>query len=56
VEFLALAVALAAIGVVLVMLRHHRPSGMRAGIDDFAARRAALDPDRPARARGRRAG
>jgi hypothetical protein len=54
-EFLALALGLIVIGVTIVMLRHRRPSGLSAGIDDFAARRQALDPDAP-RTRGRRAG
>ena len=53
-EFLALALGLIVIGVTIVLLRHRRPRGMSAGIDDFAARREALDPDAPPRARGRR--
>ncbi|MGZ4678492.1 MAG: hypothetical protein ACXVJ7_18425 [Acidimicrobiia bacterium] len=54
-EFLALALGLIVIGVTVVMLRHRRPGGLNASIDDFAARRQALDPDAP-RTRGRRAG
>ena len=56
VEFLALALALIVVGVTIVLLRHRRPGGINAGIDDFAARRQALDPDGPPRTRGRRAG
>jgi hypothetical protein len=55
VEFLALALVLIVIGVTVVMIRHRRPSGLNAGIDEFAARRQALDPDAP-RSRGRRSG
>ena len=55
-EFLALALVLIVIGVTIVKVRHRRPSGLNAGIDDFAARRRALDPDEPRRTRGRRAG
>jgi hypothetical protein len=56
VEFLALALVLIVLGVTIVMIRHRRPSGLNAGIDDFAARRQALDPDGPPRSRGRRSG
>jgi len=56
VEFLALALALIVVGVSIVLLRHRRPGGINAGIDDFAARRQALDPDGPPRARGRGSG
>lgn len=55
-EFLALALVLIVIGVTVVMVRHRRPGGLHAGIDDFAERRRALDPDEPRRTRGRRAG
>jgi hypothetical protein len=55
VEFLALALGLIVIGVTIVLLRHRRPGGLHASIDDFAARREALDPDAP-RTRGRRSG
>ncbi len=55
VEFLGLALVLIVVGVTIVMLRHRRPTGVNASIDDFAARRQALDPDAP-RSRGRRAG
>ncbi len=55
VEFLGLALVLIVVGVTIVMLRHRRPTGINASIDDFAARREALDPDAP-RSRGRRAG
>ena len=43
-EFLILAVALIAVGVLIVLLRNRRPTGIDAGIDDFAARRQALAP------------
>jgi hypothetical protein len=56
VEFLALALGVIIVGVTIVLLRHRRPRGLNAGIDDFAARRRALDPDGPPRARGRRTG
>ena len=55
-EFLALALAVIIVGVTIVLLRHRRPRGLNASIDDFAARRQALDPDGPPRTRGRRAG
>ena len=55
-EFLALALGLIVVGVTIVMVRHRNPSGLNAGIDDFAARRQALDPDGPPRTRGRRTG
>jgi hypothetical protein len=55
VEFLGLALVVIVVGVTIVMLRHRRPTGVNASIDDFAARRQALDPDAP-RSRGRRAG
>ena len=54
-EFLGLALVLIVVGVTIVMVRHRRPTGINASIDDFAARREALDPDAP-RSRGRRAG
>jgi hypothetical protein len=56
VEFLALALGVIIIGVTIVLLRHRHPKGLNAGIDDFAARRQALDPDGPPRTRGRRTG
>ena len=43
-EFLFLAVALIAVGVLIVVLRNRRPSGIDAGIADFEARRQALAP------------
>jgi hypothetical protein len=55
-EFLALALGLIIVGVTIVLIRHRHPKGLNASIDDFAARRQALDPDGPPRARGRRAG
>jgi hypothetical protein len=55
VEFLALALGLIVVGVTIVLIRHRRPGGLNASIDDFAARRQALDPDAP-RTRGRRTG
>ena len=44
-EFLILAVALIAVGVSIVVLRNRRPTGIDAGIADFAARRQALAPE-----------
>lgn len=44
-EFLILAVGLIAIGVVIVVVRNRRPTGMDAGIADFEARRRALAPN-----------
>ena len=58
-EFLILAVALIAIGVVIVVVRNRRPTGIDAGIADFEARRQALAPtqdDREQEQRGRRSG
>ena len=43
-EFLILAVVLIAIGVLIVVLRNRRPTGIDAGIADFEARRQALAP------------
>jgi hypothetical protein len=45
VEFLILAVGLIAIGVVVVVLRNRRPTGIDSGIADFEARRRALAPN-----------
>jgi hypothetical protein len=58
VEFLILAVALIAIGVVIVILRNRRPTGIDSGIADFEARRQALAPTEPREPdpRGRRSG
>jgi hypothetical protein len=61
VEFLILAVVLIAIGVLIVVLRNRRPTGIDAGIADFEARRQALAPeppheDREPEQRGRRSG
>jgi hypothetical protein len=59
VEFLILAVALIAIGVMIVVLRNRRPTGIDAGIADFEARRQALAPtpeEREPDPRGRRSG
>jgi hypothetical protein len=59
VEFLILAVALIAIGVMIVVLRNRRPTGIDAGIADFEARRQALAPtpeEREPDQRGRRSG
>ena len=56
-EFLILAVGLIAIGVVIVVLRNRRPTGMDAGIADFEARRRALAPNgREQGPRSRRSG
>lgn len=66
-EFLILAVVLIAIGVVIVVVRNRRPTGIDAGIADFEARRQALAPmpspeereareDREPEQRGRRSG
>jgi hypothetical protein len=52
VEFLILAVALIAIGVVVVVVRNRRPRGMDAGIADFEAQRKALAPEEPEPERG----
>ena len=46
-EFLILAVVLIAIGVVIVIVRNRRPTGIDAGIADFEARRQALAPMPP---------
>lgn len=54
--FLALAAVLIVVGVTVVMVRHRRPRGLQSSIDEFAARRDALDPARAPRQRGRRAG
>jgi hypothetical protein len=58
VEFLILAVVLIAIGVVIVVVRNRRPTGIDAGIADFEARRQALAPqeEREPEERGRRSG
>jgi hypothetical protein len=57
VEFLILAVALIAIGVMIVVVRNRRPTGIDAGIADFEARRRALAPDeRESQPRSRRSG
>ncbi len=57
-EFLILAVGLIAVGVLIVILRNRRPTGIDAGIADFEARRQALAPDeeRESEPRGRRSG
>ena len=56
-EFLILAVALIAIGVLIVVMRNRRPTGIDAGIADFEARRRALAPDdREPQPRSRRSG
>ena len=58
-EFLILAVVLIAIGVLVVVLRNRRPTGIDAGIADFEARRQALAPsteEREPEQRGRRSG
>ena len=55
-EFLALALGVIIVGVTIVLLRHRHPKGLNASIDDFAARRQALDPDGPPRTRGRGTG
>ena len=57
-DFLILAVVLIAIGVMIVVLRNRRPTGIDAGIADFEARRQALAPDeeREPDQRGRRSG
>ena len=46
-EFLVLAVVLIAIGVLIVIVRNRRPTGIDAGIADFEARRQALAPTPP---------
>jgi hypothetical protein len=59
VEFLILAVGLIAVGVLIVILRNRRPTGIDAGIADFEARRQALAPsneEREPEQRGRRSG
>ncbi len=56
-EFLILAVVLIAIGVLVVVVRNRRPTGIDAGIADFEARRQALAPDeREQESRSRRSG
>lgn len=51
-EFLGLAGGLMVLGVSIVLFRHRRPSGLKAGIEDFAARRDALAPDGDPNPRG----
>ncbi len=47
-EFLLLAVAVSAVGITVVVVRHQRPSrGMRASIDEFEKAREAIAPDVP---------
>lgn len=58
-EFLILAVVLIAVGVLIVILRNRRPTGIDAGIEDFEARRQALAPtpeEREPEQWGRRSG
>lgn len=58
-EFLILAVALIVVGVMIVILRNRRPTGIDAGIADFEARRQALAPapeEHEPEHRGRRSG
>jgi hypothetical protein len=56
VAFLVGAVALSIVGSVALWLRTRPPTSFESGIDDFARRRAALEPGRPARGRRRRGG
>ncbi len=54
-EFLLLAVAVSAVGITVVVVRHRRPSsGMRASIDEFEKAREAIAPDVPRRDDARR--
>lgn len=57
-EFLALALGLIVVGVLFVVLRNRRPTGIDAGIEDFEARRRALAPEdeQPEPKGGRRLG
>jgi hypothetical protein len=56
-EFLLLAVAVSAVGITVVAVRHRRPrSGMRASIDEFEKAREAIAPDVARRDDARRSG
>ncbi len=55
VAFLLGAIALSIVGSVALYLRTRAPTSFESGIDDFARRRAALEPGRPG-GRRRRAG
>jgi len=56
-EYLLFAFVLSVVGVAVVALRHRRPRGIDAGIEEFEARRRALAPEPvPPRRKGRGAG
>jgi hypothetical protein len=56
VAFLVGAIALSIVGSVALWLRTRPPTSFESGIDDFARRRAALEPGRSSGRRRRRAG
>ena len=45
--FLLIAVALSAIGILVVWMRHRGPSGVNHGVDSFAEQMRAIAPNRP---------
>ena len=52
--YLLAAVLLSAAGCVVIWLRHRKPSGLEAGIEEFSRELRALAPDEPQRSqRGR---
>lgn len=58
-EFLLIVVVLSIVGIALLVLRHRRPTGMRASIDEFERNLSALAPptdDERARRGARRSG
>jgi len=52
-EFLLIVVVLSLVGIALVVLRHRRPTGMKASIDEFERNLSAIAPP-PSDERGRR--
>jgi hypothetical protein len=44
--FLLIAVALSAVGIFIVWLRHRGPSGVDHGVDSFSQQMQAIAPDR----------
>lgn len=56
-EYLLFAFVLSVVGVAAVAIRHRRPRGIDAGIEEFEARRRALAPEVvPPERKGRGAG
>ena len=45
--FLLIAIALSAIGIFIVWVRHRGPSGVTHGVDSFNAQMRAIAPDQP---------